>query len=248
VAKIAEENRLAGHKIEAAALKMDVFPSRYLRNMQSISARDQIRLLTGSIAQVGLGGLGGTLLDLFLRAGIGRIRVADGDNFEETNLNRQALADLETLSRSKADATRGKAETVNPSVELEIRDEFLDPTTFFSFVEGCALAVDALGGLSSRLALQQAASEANIPLVTGALAGWTGYVSVVLPGATGPAEIMGHDNGAEEQMGCPAPAVTLLASIMASETMKLLAGTPSPLSGKMLIADLRSLTFDTMEL
>eukprot|EP00828_Plagiopyla_frontata_P004459 TRINITY_DN11615_c0_g1_i1.p2 TRINITY_DN11615_c0_g1~~TRINITY_DN11615_c0_g1_i1.p2 ORF type:complete len:214 (+),score=83.04 TRINITY_DN11615_c0_g1_i1:162-803(+) len=165
VAELAQENHLAGHGIEAAALEMGVFPSRYLRNMQSISARDQIRLLSGSIAQVGLGGLGGTLLDLFLRAGIGHIRVADGDNFEETNLNRQALADLETLSRSKTDATRARANAVNPSVELEIRDEFLEPGTFSSFVRGCALAVDALGGLTSRLALQQAASEANIPLV-----------------------------------------------------------------------------------
>ena len=43
---------------------------------------------------------------------------------------------------------------------------------------------------------------------------------------------MGHDNGAEEQLGCPAPAVTLMASIMASEALKLLAGAPSPLAGR----------------
>ena len=227
---------------------MGIFPTRYLRNMQSVSAQDQIRLLGGSIAQVGLGGLGGTLLDLFLRAGVGRIRVADGDNFEESNLNRQALADLESLSRSKAGATHGKAKTVNPSVDLEVWDEFLDSATFPAFLDGCALAVDGLGGLSSRLALQEAASEANIPMVTGALAGWTGYVSVVLPGATGPAEIMGLDNGAEERLGCPAPTVTLMASIMASEAMKLLTGAPSSLSGKMLVIDMQSLTFDTMEL
>ena len=248
VAKLAGENDLAGHEIEAAALKMGIFPTRYLRNMQSLSAQDQIRLLDGSIAQVGLGGLGGTLLDLFLRAGVGRIRVADGDNFEESNLNRQALADLESLSRSKADATRGKAKTVNPSVALEVWDEFLDAATFPAFLDGCALAVDGLGGLSSRLALQEAASEADIPLVTGALAGWTGYVAVVLPGAAGPAEMMGLDNGAEEKLGCPAPAVTLMASIMASEAMKLLTGAPSSLSGKMLVIDMQSLTFDTMEL
>ena len=167
--------------IEAAALEAGVFPARYLRNMQSIPARDQIRLLNGSIAQIGLGGLGGTLLDLFLRAGVGRIRAADGDRFEESNLNRQALADLKTLSSSKADAARGKADAVNPSVDLEVRDAFLDPDAFPGFVRGCNLAVDALGGLTSRLALHEATAAEDIPLVTGALAGWTGYVAVVCP-------------------------------------------------------------------
>ena len=248
VAELAKQHRLAGHEVEAAALEAGVFPVRYLRSMQSVSVRDQIRLLNGSIAQVGLGGLGGTLLDLFLRAGVGRIRAADGDRFEESNLNRQALADLETLSRPKTDAARRKANAVNPSVDLELRDEFLDSGTLPAFVDGCDLAVDGLGGLTSRLALQESASDANIPLVTGALAGWTGYVAVVMPGETGPAEIMGRDNGAEEQLGCPAPAVTLMASIMATETMKLLTGAPSSLSGKMLIADLRSQSFDIMGL
>lgn len=248
VAELAAQNHCAGRTIESAALEMGIYPTRYLRNMQSVSPSDQIRLLNGSIAQVGLGGLGGTLLDLFLRTGIGRIRAADNDIFEESNLNRQSLAEIGTLARAKTDAALDKASAVNPSVEIDVRNAFLDPDTFPDFLQGCDLAVDALGGLTSRPGLQTAAANAGIPLVTGGLAGWTGYVSVVLPGETGPAEIMGLDNGAEEQLGCPAPSVTVVASIMASEVVKILTGTPSSLSGKMLVADLRSLTFDTMKL
>ncbi len=98
VAKIAQEHGLPGHAIEAEALKLNIIPARYLRNMDSITATNQIKLLESSIAQIGLGGLGGTLLEIFLRAGIGTIRGADGDDFEESNLNRQALSTSDNLN------------------------------------------------------------------------------------------------------------------------------------------------------
>ncbi len=108
--------------------------------------------------------------------------------------------------------------------------------------------MDALGGLTSRLALQRAASDANIPLVTGALAGWTGYIAVVMPGESGPADFMGQNDAAEEQLGCPAPSVAFMASVMATETIRLLIDASSSLAGKILIIDLQTLSFDTMKL
>ena len=116
------------------------------------------------------------------------------------------------------------------------------------FLENCHVAIDALGGLKTRLALQKAAAKADVPLVTGALAGWTGYVSVVMPGQSGPADIMGQNNAAEETLGCPSPAVTLVASLMATETIRILSGFPSSIAGKILIIDLQSFTFETIVL
>jgi len=239
---------LAGCEIEAAALELGVLPERYLRNRRAVSDADQLRLLRARVAQVGLGGLGGTLLDQFLRLGVGHLRAADGDAFETTNLNRQALATAATLGSPKAAAARLRATEVNPSVRLETRDEFLTPETLPGFLDCCDLAVDALGGLETRPALRQAAADAGIPLVTGALAGWVGYVGVVLPGAISPSDIMGKNESAEKQLGCPAPAVNLMASLMAAEAVKLLCGRPSPLAGKMLIIDLDAMTFDTVAL
>ncbi len=95
--------------------------------------------------------------------------------------------------------------------------------------------------------LQQAASDCGIPLVTGALAGWTGYIGVVMPGKIGPADIMGTDNAAEEELGCPAPAVSLIASLMATEVCNILTAS-STLAGKMLVVDLKSYTFETIVL
>ncbi|MDC0335416.1 ThiF family adenylyltransferase [Pseudodesulfovibrio sp.] len=247
-AKIAAEFSMAGHQVEAEALRHNTYPLRYLRNMDSIPAEEQIKLLESSVALIGLGGLGGTLLEILLRTGIGRIRGADGDKFEESNLNRQALASPDWLERSKADAASDRATTINPSIEFTAHNTFLTADTFPDFLQGTHLAIDALGGLKSRLALQQATTQANIPLVTGALAGWTGYVSVVLPASPGPADIMGHDNAAEEMLGCPAPAVTFMASLMATEAIKILTGSQSLLSSTMLIIDLQTLTFERISL
>ncbi|RWU05396.1 HesA/MoeB/ThiF family protein [Pseudodesulfovibrio sp. S3] len=238
---------MPGCEIEALALQLGIFPDRYLRNMQSITPAAQIRLLESRVAQVGIGGLGGTLLEHFLRLGVGRIRAADGDVFEASNLNRQALSRISNMGQPKVRAAELMAAEINPSTCLETVNEFLTPESLPLFLEGCDLAVDALGGLTMRRHLQQAASQAGIPLVTGALAGWTGYVGVVMPGQIGPADIMGTNNAAEEELGCPAPAVTFIASLMASETVNILSHT-STLAGKMLVVDLCSQTFETITL
>ncbi|WP_147821231.1 HesA/MoeB/ThiF family protein [Salidesulfovibrio onnuriiensis] len=248
VADIAEKLSMPGWQVEAESLSMGVIPLRYLRNMDSITASMQRKLLQSRIAQVGMGGLGGTLLETFARTGIGRIRAADGDAFEESNLNRQALATMHTLGAPKAWAGTERCLELNPSIELDAQESFLAQESLPTFIQGCSVAVDALGGLQTRTALQDAASAAGVPLVTGALAGWTGYVSVVLPGSLGPAQIMGNDNSAEEELGCPAAAVNFFASLMAGEVIKLLTHGQSPLAGHMLVVDLDALSFDRISL
>lgn len=238
---------LPGWKIEAHALKLDIIPTRYLRNMDQIAATAQAKLLESSVAQVGLGGLGGTLFETFLRTGIGRIRAADGDHFEESNLNRQALATPDTLGMPKAAAATQQAKNLNPSVEVDCRNEFLTEATLPDFLSDCDIVIDALGGLKDRHTLQQAAARAGLPMVTGALAGWTGYVSVVMPGRPGPADFMGQNNAAEETLGCPAPAVNFVASLMATEAIKILVNTPKK-HDFMLVIDLNTLTFQEISI
>ncbi|BCS87438.1 HesA/MoeB/ThiF family protein [Pseudodesulfovibrio sediminis] len=248
IAAIAADFSIPGHSVEAQALKNGIYPDRYSRNMTSISPKDQIQLLESKVALVGLGGLGGTLLEVLLRLGVGTIYAADGDTFEASNLNRQMLSTPANLNVHKADAALERASLINPSVTLKAHNEFLDQSTLPDFLDECDIAIDALGGLKTRLHLQQAAAYAKIPLVTGALAGWTGYVGVVQPGNIGPADIMGHDNAAEEELGCPCPAVTVIASLMATEIVKVLTQNSNTLEGKMLLVDLASSTFETIVL
>lgn len=221
---VARDFSISLRELEALALGQDLVPERYVRNFKTFSAADQVRLLSSCAALVGLGGLGGHVLEGLARMGLGMIRAADHDVFEESNLNRQALSSVAALDRPKADLALEQAAAVNPAVEITVMAERLDRAGMDRLLARADVAIDALGGLKDRLALQHAASDAGIPLVTAAVAGQSGYVAVVFPGRPGPAELLGSGAGAEDSLGCPAPVVALAASLQVSEAIKLLMG------------------------
>ncbi|MBU2498772.1 MAG: ThiF family adenylyltransferase, partial [Proteobacteria bacterium] len=79
-------------EIYMAALGLGICPYRYLRNREAISLTEQLELAKAQVGLVGAGGLGGHIILLLARVGIGRLVVVDHDVFDETNLNRQALS------------------------------------------------------------------------------------------------------------------------------------------------------------
>lgn len=247
-AALAREFTLPLREAQAQALECGLTPQRYLRNFQTLDPARQCRLLRASALLVGLGGLGGHVLEILARAGTGRITAADGDAFEPSNLNRQLLATTRTLGRAKAEAARQRCQAVNPATELDARTQFLDEEAMTQLAQGSAVAVDALGGLDARPALARAAARAGVPLVTAAIAGLCGYVATVLPDSPGPAALMGQGDGAEDLLGSPAPSVALAATLQATEALRILAGEPPALAGKILLFDLRDMTFETVTL
>lgn len=88
---------------------LDAIPERYWRNARFLSRTDQEKLLQAHVVIIGLGGLGGTVLEELLRLGIGTITGVDMDVFELSNLNRQLLATEENIGLHKAEAARLRA-------------------------------------------------------------------------------------------------------------------------------------------
>jgi molybdopterin/thiamine biosynthesis adenylyltransferase len=234
-------------EVEQTALEAGIVPEHYSRGMDAITAAEQLALLRSDAALVGLGGLGGHVLESLARAGVGRIRAADGDVFEPSNLNRQLLATTATVGRGKADAARERCKLINPAVRFATTSDFLDGFGMSEMVRGADLALDALGDLHSRRSLARACRDEGVPLVAGALAGWSGYVALVRPGGTHPVEFMGGDDSAEKKLGCPAPTVAVIASLMAAEAVNLLLNRPT-LDGRMLVVDLKTMSFETVTL
>lgn len=244
---LAQKTGSSLRELEITALESNFVPEHYVRNMESLSAKDQIRLLESKVTMVGLGGLGGNILEILARTGIGQIAAADGDVFEESNLNRQLLATTNETGRSKADAAIRHCREINPAVELEAQNKYLDGHDMDKLFKDADLVVDALGGLDSRLELQKAAARSNTPLVTGAMSGWTGYVGVVAPGGPGPAELMGRGSADEDIQGCPSATVTTVAALMCAQAVKILLGSPVK-TGSMILMDLNDMTFERVSL
>jgi molybdopterin/thiamine biosynthesis adenylyltransferase len=243
---------LSAREVDAAALDAGVLPGRYLRNFMAYSPAEQARLLRSAAALAGLGGLGGTVLEILVRTGVGTIRAADGDRFEESNLNRQLLAEDARLDRPKAEAALARAADINPTVSVSARAAFLDQAGMEALAAGTQVVADALGGLADRPLLGRAAAACGVPLVTAAVAGDTGFVGTVMPGGPAVWEMFGSGGSgsapAENALGCQAAGVTTVAGIQAAEALRILAGRPPRLAGKMLIVDLSDMSFETVTL
>ena len=215
---------------------------RYLRNHDAISEEEQAFLATKRVLVVGCGGLGGMVIECLARIGVGYLRVVDGDDFEESNLNRQLLSSTMNLGRPKTLAARQRVMAVNPLVEVDAVQAELTVENALELLADCDAVVDCLDNIPARLVLQQSAKSAGIPMVHGAVAGWNGRVCVIVPGEDllnllypDPQE----SRGEEWQAGTLAFSASLTASWQAAETVKLLLGKPG-LHGEILEVDLMS--------
>ena len=76
---------------------------------------------------IGVGGVGGYAAEFLCRAGIGRFTIVDGDNIDITNINRQILATHSVIGRTKVDIMKQRMTDINPAVEIEAINKFLNP-------------------------------------------------------------------------------------------------------------------------
>lgn len=155
---------------------------RYIRNLGALTEDECALLRTKTVFVAGCGGLGGYLIEMLLRLGVGTIRAADGDTFEASNLNRQLLSSPLSLGESKAEAAARRAAAVNPDVRFVPISQFVTEENAAELVRGCDVVMDALDSIQARRTLAHACSEAGIPLIHGAICAWSAQAAVVMPG------------------------------------------------------------------
>ena len=154
---------------------------RYVRNFPALTQEEWEILRTKRVLVVGCGGLGGHIIDQLARIGIGSIRAVDGDVFEESNLNRQLLADTTRLGSGKANAAAAHIGRVNPDIAAEAVGEFLNESNVCALIADCDIVMDALDNIHSRRILAAACGRSGIPYVYGAISGWVAQAAISLP-------------------------------------------------------------------
>ncbi len=196
---------------------------RYRRNFPALTEKEQETLKSKRILIVGCGGLGGFLLELMLRIGVGTIRICDGDCFEETNLNRQLLADVSNLGQRKAKAAALRARLVNPTVTMEVVDTFLTRENAQELIRDCDAVLDGLDSIESRKLLYRACEEAGIPCIYGAVGGWIAQAAVCMPGEH-LLDTLYPEGAVAEEKSVLSFTASLCASLQAALCVRLLAG------------------------
>lgn len=223
---------------------------RYARNMKTLSPEENNSLKDFKACVVGCGGLGGYIIEELGRIGIGSITAVDGDVFEESNLNRQLLSSVENLGNSKAEAAVVRMRKVNPLIKVNPVCKRLDTENGPDIIAGHDIILDALDNIESRLTLESLAERAGIPLVHGAIAGWFGQVTTILPGDRTLSLLYPADEsrGIEKELGNPSFTPALVASIQVAEAIKLLINRGEALRRKLLIINLLEQEYEVIEL
>ena len=156
--------------------------ARYERNVPALTEAECETLRRKRVLVAGCGGLGGHLIEMLARIGIGALRVVDGDVFEPSNLNRQLLSEVSTLGLSKAKAAAARVSRVNPEVEVEAVAENMTEVNVHALLQGCDAVLDGLDNIESRRVLASACAKAGIPYIYGAVNGWVAQAAISMPG------------------------------------------------------------------
>ena len=209
------------------------FEERYSRQIlfRGIGAEGQRRLTAGRIAIVGCGATGSALAQLLARAGVGKLRIIDRDYVEASNLQRQSLFDEADAYEStpKAIAAARKIAGFNSEVEVEARVEDVVPGNIEAILEGMDVVLDGTDNFETRYLVNDYAVKASLPWIYAAAVGSYGVTLNVSPGTTACLACLFPDTPRGmvetcETSGVLNTAVNLVASIAATEAMKLLVG------------------------
>ncbi|HYM77841.1 MAG TPA: ThiF family adenylyltransferase [Candidatus Dormibacteraeota bacterium] len=196
-----------------------------------IGAPGQQRLAQARLAIVGCGATGSALAALLARAGVGTLRIIDRDYVEPSNLQRQSLFDEADAAESlpKAIAAARKIATFNSQIVVEPKAEDLTPANIEGLLEGMDLILDGTDNFETRYLINDYAVSRSVPWIYSAAVGSYAVTLNVLPGETACLACIFPDSPRGmvetcETSGILNSAVNLVASIAATEALKLLVG------------------------
>lgn len=225
---------------------------RYERNIGMLSIEEMESLRKRRVCVVGCGGLGGYIIEMLARLGIGYLTVLDGDVFEASNLNRQLYSDESNLGKSKAVEAKERVALINSGVVVEAHIMILTEDNAPEILSGHDVVIDAVDSIAARCMLQEACEKAGIPFIHGAIAGWYGQVTTIYPGDRTLdilyAQGTRKEKGIEKLLGNPSFTPALVASIEVSEALKVLLGRGETLRKRVLYIDTLAQEYNVVEL
>ncbi len=231
---------------------------RYSRQMRfpGIGQDGQARLLAGRVTLVGCGALGTVIANHLARAGVGFLRIVDRNFIELHNLQRQVLFDEADVAEGlpKAEAAARKLRLINSGITVEPVVTDVDRTNVLALCGDADVILDGSDNFEVRYLINDAAIKLGKPWVYGGCIGSLGQTMTILPGespclrcvfeaAPGPGEA-----ATCETAGVVAPAVSVVASLQATEALKLLAGRRDAVNRDLIYIDVWENTYKKVKI
>ncbi len=156
--------------------------ARYDRNIKTLSLEENEKLKDFRVCVIGCGGLGGYIIEMLGRIGIGYITAVDSDTFSESNLNRQIISSDLNLGKNKAIEAKKRMKIVNDLIYVNPITAFINKDNVLDILKEHDIVIDAVDNIETRFLLQESCEKLRIPFIHGAIAGWYGQVTTIFPG------------------------------------------------------------------
>jgi adenylyltransferase/sulfurtransferase len=230
--------------------------ARYSRHLilEEVGMDGQRRLKAGSVLCVGTGGLGSPLLLYLAAAGVGRIGIVDFDVVDASNLQRQIIHGTSTVGMPKVQSAAARIRDLNPNVQLDIYEEPLSSENALRIFEGYDVIVDGTDNFPTRYLVNDACVILGKPNVYGSIFKFEGQATVF--------NYQGGPNYRDLYPEPPPPGLVpscaeggvlgilpgIIGTIQATETVKILLGKGTTLSGRLLLYDALHMRFRELKL
>lgn len=221
---------------------------RYSRHLiiPDVGMDGQKRLKNAKVLVIGAGGLGSPALLYLAAAGVGTLGIAEFDEVDESNLQRQIIHGQSDIGKSKALSAKESIAETNPLVNVVIHEERLDNDNVLGIFDQYDLIVDGTDNFATRYMVNDAAYFLKKPYVWGSIYRFDGQASVFAPTLVDdapcyrclypepppPGMVPSCAEGGVLGVLCAS-----IGSIQVNEAIKLLAGIGDPLVGKLMIYD-----------
>jgi molybdopterin/thiamine biosynthesis adenylyltransferase len=203
----------------------------------------QEKLKKAKVLIAGAGGLGSPVGIYLAAAGVGRITIVDCDNVSLSNLNRQVMHWNKDINRQKVDSAKEKLTGLNPDIQIITKDTRISDDNLFQLIGDNDLIVDAMDNIGTRLLLNRAALQNNIPLFHGAIYAFEGRVTTIIPGKTPCLGCLYHEVTQSSKFPVIGTTPAIIGCIQATEVIKYIVGIGDLLAGRLLIYDGLKLKF-----
>ncbi|HEV7459749.1 MAG TPA: molybdopterin-synthase adenylyltransferase MoeB [Solirubrobacteraceae bacterium] len=224
---------------------------RYSRHLliPEVGVEGQQKLLEAKVLLLGAGGLGSPTALYLAAAGVGTLGIVDDDEVDLSNLQRQVIHTTDRVGVPKVDSAEQTISAINPDVEVVKYPVRLDASNIVEIIEGYDVIVDGLDNFPTRYLLNDASVRLDIPVVSAAILGFDGQLSVFKP-HDGPCYrcLFPEPPPAELAPSCGANGVLgvlpgTMGLLQATEVVKLVIGEGDPLIGRLLLYDALAATF-----
>lgn len=211
--------------------------SRYTRQImvREIGESGQEKLKNARVLIAGIGGLGSPIALYLAAAGIGTIRIVDNDKVELSNLNRQVVHWTPDINHNKVESATTKLTQLNDIINIEPVVATIDEKSVSKLTSGIDVIMDGTDNLATRFLLNAAALDKGIPFIHGAVSGFEGRITTIIPGKTPCLGCLYRGPIPHQKSPVIGATPAVIGALQATEAIKYIVGTGKLLTNQLLV-------------